>query len=125
MQLQALALPQSDATAMKPAFVDIGASMQIQLEDVPDHAKLTQMAEPGTPYFYVEFPETDEKLYHRVRSGFPIQFGREVICSQDLLNCESRIDWRSCQLSKEEEAECTQKFRARFQPYDFTLEDDD
>ena len=58
-------------------------------------------------------------------SGFPIQFGREIICSEDLLNCESRIDWRSCQLSKEEESTCSQKFRQRFQPYDFTLEDDD
>ena len=29
------------------------------------------------------------------------------------------------QLSKEEESKCAQTFRQRYQPYDFTLEDDD
>ena len=110
-------------TVLKPAFMDIGSSMQIQFEEVPDHAQLTQMAEMGTPYFFVESNEF--KLYHRVRSGFPIQFGREVICSQDLLNCENRIDWRSCKQNHAEESESTQKFRQRFQPDDFTLDDDD
>lgn len=125
MQLQVVALPKEYSTALKSAFMDIGSSMQIEMEEVPDHAKLTQLAEEGTPYFFVDLPDTKEKLFHRVRSGFPIQFGREVICSQDLLNCESRIDWRACQLSRDDEAASTQNFRQRFQPYDFTLEDDD
>ena len=126
MQLQVVALPSRfDAKTIKDAFMDVGSSMQIQLDAVPDHAKLTQMAEPGTPYFYLELPDSADRLYHRVRSGFPIQFGREVICSQDLLDCESRIDWRTCQLSKDEESQSTQKFRQRYQTYDFTLDDDD
>lgn len=125
MQLQVVALPNSYGSSLKGAFEDIGSCMQIQFDQVPDHAKLTQMAEPGTPYFFVELPDSESQLYHRVRSGFPIQFGREVICSQDLLDCESRIDWRSCQLSKAEEAASTEKFRQRFKPFDFTLDDED
>ena len=85
MQLQVVGVPKSLETAIKPAFTDIGSSMQIEIDEVPDHASLSQLAELGTPYFYVELPDTKEKLFHRVRSGFPIQFGREVICSQDLL----------------------------------------
>ena len=125
MQLQVVAALPSQFTSIKDTFMDIGSSMQIQFDEVPEHAKVTQMAEPGTPYFFVELPDSSERLYHRVRSGFPIQFGREVICSRDLLDCESRIDWRSCQLSKEDESQCTQRFRQRYQPYDFTLDDDD
>ena len=41
------------------------------------------------------------------------------------LDCEDKVDWRSCQLNQTEEIECTQAFRKRFQPFDFTLEDDD
>ena len=123
MQLQVVGLPKSLEKVIKSAFTDIGSSMQIEIDEVPEHANLTQLAELGTPYFYVELLELKEKLYHRVRSGFPIQFGREVICSQDLLDCESKIDWRSCKLSPQEETKCSQEFRKRFQPFDFTLED--
>ena len=122
MQLQIVGLPKN--SGIKPAFMDYGSSMQIEFDEVPEYAQLTQMAEPGTPYFYVEMAE-NEKLYHRVRSGFPIQFGREVICSSDLLDCEDRIDWRQCKLSRDEETQSTQNFRKRFQPYDFTLDDED
>lgn len=36
-----------------------------------------QVAQPGTPYFYVEL-DTGEKLFHRIRGRFPLQFGRCV-----------------------------------------------
>ena len=95
MQLQVVGLPVDFESTLKSVFMDFGASMRIQFDDVPEHAELTQLAETGTPYFFAELPK--DRLYHRVRSGFPIQFGREVLCSQDLLDCESRIDWRASQ----------------------------
>ena len=125
MQLQVIGLPNAFESTIKSTFSEVGSSMQIEMDEVPETATLTQLAEVGTPYFYVELPDVKEKLYHRVRSGFPIQFGREVICSTDLLDCESKIDWRSCQLSQKEETQCAQECRKRFQPFDFTLEDDD
>ena len=36
---------------------------------------LSQIAPPGTPYFYVEL-DTGEKLYYRIQKHFPLQFGR-------------------------------------------------
>ena len=124
-QLQVVGVPKSLEPTLKSSFMDIGSSMQIEMDEVPDHANLSQLAEVGTPYFYVEFPDTKDKLFHRVRSGFPIQFGREVICSQDILDCEDKIDWRSCKVDTSEETSCTQQFRERFADYDFTLEDDE
>ena len=88
---------------------------------MPDHATLAQMVQPGSPYFYAELP-SNVKLFHRVRRGFPIQFGREVLASPEILNIPDRVDWRPCTVSKEEETEMTQQFRELFKPFDFTLE---
>lgn len=40
-------------------------------------ACLFQIVQPGTPYFYVEL-DTGEKLFHRIKKNFPLQFGRYV-----------------------------------------------
>jgi hypothetical protein len=57
-------------------------------------------------------------------SRFPIQFGREVLASKAILDCEEKVDWRNCTLSKEGETALAQKLKAGFKPYDFTTADD-
>lgn len=123
-------MPKECAPSAKSVFLDTAESQQIDLAEVPAHASLTQMAEPGAPYFFVELPNQGEdkgssRLFHRVRRGFPIQFGREVLASRSLLNAESRVDWRECKATPEEEASMTKKFRKLFEPFDFTLEEEE
>ena len=96
----------------------------MELLDVPDHSALAQMCPPGAPYFFVEVSR-DTRLFHRVRRGFPLQFGREVLASPPLLDMPERVDWRECKTDKEAEAAMTKDFRKLFAPFDFTLEDDD
>lgn len=79
-----------------------------------------QIVNQGAPYFYVELPN-GEKLLHRIRRHFPLQFGREVLASPPLLDLPEKIDWKACTLSKEEETHLVQDFRTAFQPFDFTL----
>ena len=55
----------------------------------------------------------------------PIQFGREALACKSLLDMEDRIDWRDCKVGKDEETKMTKDFRSAFQPFDFTLEDDE
>ena len=81
------------------------------------------MPQPGTPYFYMECEK--QKFFHRVRKGFPMQFGREVLAHSDLLNAEDRVDWRECKVDRETEVRMTQEFRDLFKPYDFTVDEDD
>lgn len=45
----------------------------------------------------------------------------DVFCSENLLNCEEKVDWKDCKLDKEEEIEMVKSFRKKFQKYDFTL----
>lgn len=73
---------------------------------------------------------------------FPIQFGREVrllfffilaqkkplfqvLSSKALLDCDDKVDWRNCALSKEVETELTNKLKEGFKQFDFTNEDSD
>ena len=64
-------------------------------------------------------------MFPRVRSGFPIQFGREALAAQRLLDLEERVDWRHCKVDKDVETRLTKEFRETFKPYDFTLDEDD
>ena len=124
LQLQAVPLNKDCHSAARIAFLDVAESQEIELLDVPEHSSLAQMCPPGAPYFYVEVSK-DARLFHRVRKGFPIQFGREVLASPPLLNMEERVDWRECKADKETETQMTKAFRKLFAPFDFTLEDDE
>ncbi|XP_023598993.1 CWF19-like protein 1 isoform X3 [Myotis lucifugus] len=86
------------------------------------HHLQLQIAQPGAAYFYVEL-DTGEKLFHRIKKNFPLQFGREVLASEAILNIPDKSDWRQCQISKEEEETLARRFRKDFEPFDFTLDD--
>lgn len=57
------------------SFQDMAESNAIELDEIPKLSDISQIAPPGSPYFYAELP-TGEKLYHRVKKNFPLQFGR-------------------------------------------------
>uniref|UniRef100_A0A2K6CQ36 CWF19-like protein 1 n=1 Tax=Macaca nemestrina TaxID=9545 RepID=A0A2K6CQ36_MACNE len=86
------------------------------------HHLQLQIAQPGAAYFYVEL-DTGEKLFHRIKKNFPLQFGREVLASEAILNIPGKSDWRQCQISKEDEETLARCFQKDFEPYDFTLDD--
>lgn len=81
---------------------------------------MKKTAPPGTTYFYVELPNGD-KLYHKIEKNFPLQFGREVLASVELLNLEDKVDWKDCQKGPDEEIELAKDIRKKFQPYEVNL----
>ncbi|TSK13549.1 CWF19-like protein 1 [Bagarius yarrelli] len=119
---QHLQLQTCSTEDIKEAFMVQAQEQQMELMEIPEHTDLKQIAPPGTPYFYVEL-DTGEKLFYRIRKNFPLQFGREVLASEAVLNMPTRSDWRECKNSREEEETLTKQFRTEFQPFDFTLED--
>ncbi|KAK7533189.1 CwfJ C-terminus 1-domain-containing protein-like protein [Phyllosticta citribraziliensis] len=52
---------------------------------------------------------------------FDLQFGRRVLAK--LLGLESRVDWRDCGQSHEDEVGDAEAFKAAFKPFDFSLEE--
>lgn len=119
LQIQVVPLPVSLMSRVKSVFVDYGQSVGLDLDEIPPNSDLRQIVGAGRPYFYVEVEGT--KLLHRIRRNFPLQFGREVLACEELLNMPERADWRSCSVAKEEESEAVAEFREQFGPFDFTM----
>ncbi|ERE80425.1 CWF19-like protein 1 isoform X1 [Cricetulus griseus] len=124
LQLQVIPVPLSCCVTddIKDAFITQAQEQQIELLEIPEHSDIKQIAQPGAAYFYVEL-DTGEKLFHRIKKNFPLQFGREVLASEAILNIPDKADWRQCQISKEEEETLARRFRKDFEPFDFTLDD--
>ncbi|XP_038123069.1 CWF19-like protein 1 [Cyprinodon tularosa] len=124
LQLQVVPVPLNRCTTedIKEAFMVQAQEQNMELMEIPQHTDLKQIAPPGTPYFYVEL-DSGEKLYYRIQKNFPLQFGREVLASEVLLNIPTRADWKECKQSREEEEDGCKRLRDDFQPYDFAWED--
>ncbi|XP_001513071.2 CWF19-like protein 1 [Ornithorhynchus anatinus] len=124
LQLQIVPVPLDLCTTedIKEAFIVQAQEQQIELLEIPEHSDIKQIVQPGVPYFYVEL-DTGEKLFHRIKKNFPLQFGREVLASEAILNIPDKSDWRQCRLGREEEVAQSRLFRGDFQPFDFALDD--
>uniref|UniRef100_A0A3Q1JCZ1 CWF19-like protein 1 n=1 Tax=Anabas testudineus TaxID=64144 RepID=A0A3Q1JCZ1_ANATE len=124
LQLQVVPVPLDRCTTedIKEAFMVQAQEQQMELMEIPEHTDLKQIAPPGTPYFYVEL-DSGEKLFYRIQKHFPLQFGREVLASEALLNIPTRADWKECKQSREEEEESCKQLRDDFQSYDFTWDE--
>lgn len=48
----------------------------------------------------------------------------QVLAERQLLNCEEKVNWRSCELNKRQEEELVADLKKSFKPYDFTDDDD-
>ncbi|XP_007575217.1 CWF19-like protein 1 [Poecilia formosa] len=124
LQLQVVPVPLNRCTTedIKEAFMVQAQEQNMELMEIPQHTDLKQIAPPGTPYFYVEL-DSGEKLYYRIQKNFPLQFGREVLASEAVLNIPTRADWKECKQSREEEDDSCKQLRDDFQPYDFAWDD--
>ncbi|XP_051655644.1 CWF19-like protein 1 [Manacus candei] len=124
LQLQVIPVPLDLCTSedIKEAFITQAQEQQIELLEIPEHSDISQVAQPGMPYFYVEL-DTGEKLFHRIRGRFPLQFGRAVLASAAVLAQPERADWRQCAAPRPEEEGQARAFRRDFQPFDFSLRD--
>lgn len=77
---------------------------------------LKEVAQPGVTYFYAQLP-SGEKIFHKIGKNFPLQFGRQVLASQNLLNLNDRIDWKACLKNKDDEMKLAAEIRNKFQTY--------
>lgn len=116
LQLQVVPVPKNLSDGLKEAFISSAEEQDLEINELPEQSKLEDFAPPGTPYFYVELP-TKERLMCLCKKNFPIQFGRDVLASEAILNLPEKINWRDCVASKEEEELFGQKFRKEFEPY--------
>lgn len=124
LQIQCVPVPRDVSEQILEVFKDEAALNRVAIEELPPYADLAQVAILGAPYFHAELP-SGEQLFAKTKNNFPLQFGRDVLSSTSLLNCEDKADWRQCLLSREQEDKHVAQFRYKFKPFDFTNDDDD
>ncbi|CAH0724407.1 unnamed protein product, partial [Brenthis ino] len=124
MQIQCVPVPRACNEQLLEVFQDEAGINSIEMEALPPYSDIAQVALPGAPYFHAELPSGDQ-IFAKTKQHFPLQFGRDVLSSPPVLNCEDKADWRQCLLAREEEAALAAAFRRDFRPYDFTADDTD
>lgn len=124
LQIQCVPVPKIAESQLLEVFQDEAGIQGVQLDTLPPYSDICQIIAPGTPYFHTELP-TGDQLFARTKHTFPLQFGRDVLSSSPILDCEDKADWRQCQLTKEEEIEHVANFREKYKKFDFTLDEDD
>nr|CDJ80949.1 Cwf19 and Cwf19 protein domain containing protein [Haemonchus contortus] len=123
LQVQMVPIPKSSVKALRGAFLNAASLAGIELVVLDQSEQLGDLVNEGCPYFFVEMPD-GSRLFTRQMKNFPLQFGREVLASRPILDCEAKIDWRTCVLGKEEETKLAKDLQARFKPFDFTSTND-
>ncbi|XP_059619682.1 CWF19-like protein 1 homolog [Phlebotomus argentipes] len=118
LQVNAVPIDASSAWQLNDAFEYSAEMYKLDFEKLPKLSSASQL--PSGPYFVAELPD-EMTLLTRQMKNFPIHFGREVLCSENLLNCDDKIDWKECQLDVESEKEIVQRFKEEFKPFDFTV----
>ncbi|PAV79700.1 hypothetical protein WR25_19083 isoform C [Diploscapter pachys] len=124
MQLQLVPVPKSAVKGLKMAFLNAANLLGIEMITVGKDEQLLDIVNEGCPYFFVELPD-GSRLFTRQMREFPLQFGREVLAGNGVLNCEEKTDWKNCVLGKDKESELVEKFKQAFKPFDFTEDGDD
>ncbi|XP_058826672.1 CWF19-like protein 1 homolog [Topomyia yanbarensis] len=119
LQINAIGIDNNVAWKIKHVLEDKSEEHNLTLETVELAASPADMPQK-TPYFVAELPD-GTMMYTKQMKQFPLHFGREIICADNLLNCEEKIDWRQCNLEKEAEEAMAKSFRESFKPYDFTV----
>ena len=114
-------VPKDQASMVKTVFLETASSLELDLNEIPSHVPLSQLAVQGQAYLHVETPEK-ETLFGRIMRNFPLQFGREVMADERLLDMVERVDWKACSVSRDEEVDMTKDMRNMFTPFDFTMD---
>ena len=109
----------------------------LDCEQLTDEEQLSDVINPGVPFFYFEITEIKIKLLIRIeiknrkegdneekRQLFPLQLGRVILAQVMGLDDESIVDWKSVasKLDSEQESKRTAEFRTNFEPFDFTID---
>jgi hypothetical protein len=127
MLINVLAVGMDKSYLLKDAFMSFAKDQDVHLNEIPEFTNLKQVLNANHSFYYLELPnEQEDSLTSHVRylceirgHHFPLNFGRDVIASELLLNMPDRIDWKDCVKSPEEEKKMSVDFRnGEFKKFD-------
>lgn len=119
MQIQAIPVPRYSVNDIKDVFYTFSDKYNLEIQEVRAGEDWKEVVPPGSDYFLTEFENEDKLVFlcsQKVR--FPLQFGREVLASEELLNMPRRVSWKECRVSKEQEEHDVKQYRKVFTDFD-------
>ena len=122
-QIQGIPVPHKAIKELRDTFLAAGRVKGLELVECEEEI-WNVVEEEGIPYFHLELPQ-GPALITRQMSDFPLQWAREVLAGEELLNLPGKVDWRQATQTKEEETDNAIALRKIFQKFDFTQEDSD
>lgn len=123
MQINAVGVDKDMEWQIKETFTEKAEEFSLTFETIPKLMSSKDLPE-RSPYFVVELPSNETQITRQM-NRFPINFGRDFLCAETLLNAENKIDWRNCQLSKAAEEDLVRTFRVGYKEFDFIQDDED
>ncbi len=123
LQINAVGIEKEKINLIKESFDEKAEEYGLKFEEIARLNDVKELPE-GVPYFVAELPD-NTTLITKQMARFPLNYGREVLCSEYLLNCEDKIDWKLCLLPKNLETKMVSDFKDSFKDFDFTVDDDD
>ncbi|EDW02397.1 CWF19-like protein 1 homolog [Drosophila grimshawi] len=121
LTIDVMAFEEGYSWKIKHSFEDKAEEFNLEFETVPVLTSPQMLPEMG-PYFVAELPD-ESTLITRQMKHFPLHFARDVFCSENLLNCDEKVNWKDCLLERDEEVANVEEFRKIFAPFDFTDDD--
>ncbi|GFR01465.1 CWF19-like protein 1 [Trichonephila clavata] len=123
LQIQAVPIPKSLSSGAVKTIIDFASAEGLEFTELSKFSALKQVVSRKKSYFYVEIIDNKNcsgKLLHVIDGNFPLQFGRMMLASRNMLNLPNRVDWKECKMSPDEELRTAENFRRHFKKYDFT-----
>ncbi|GFU28835.1 CWF19-like protein 1 [Nephila pilipes] len=123
LQIQVVPIPKSSSSGITKTIIEFASDQGLEFTELSKFSVLKQIVPTKKSYFYVEIVNNKKcigKLLHVIDGNFPLQFGRMMLASRDILNVPNRIDWKECEMSPDEELQVAESFRRHFKKYDFT-----
>uniref|UniRef100_A0A1I7Y275 CWF19-like protein 1 n=1 Tax=Steinernema glaseri TaxID=37863 RepID=A0A1I7Y275_9BILA len=124
LQVQAVGVPKESMRSLRSAFLTGAQAKGFELTALEKGQEVWDLVNEGCPYFNVRLPDGSQ-LFTRSMRNFPLQFGREVLASKPLLDCEEKVDWRDCELPKAQQAALVKKLAEGFKKFKTFGDSDD
>lgn len=88
MAITADAIKESIVNCALSQMDRMGRRVPIDFAELPSRTDLKQVVKDGVPFFHIELPD-GQRLFHKIKGYFPLQFGRFVVMFWCVFKCES------------------------------------
>ncbi|KAK9498000.1 hypothetical protein O3M35_003891 [Rhynocoris fuscipes] len=122
LQIHCIPIPNVSTTDIVSSFKILANKYGLKINEVLDTKMCYMTLKKDDEYFHVDLSEGHELIIAgNLERLFPLNFGREALACESLLNIPEKLNWRECEQTKDEEIKIVETLKKKFQKFDFTV----